>query len=228
MTDRQVNVLEMYLRVLKVLDTYGALWSINAKFSANQQVLSTNTQTIEKWKSKQSVNTTGVAEDKQALKKRLIKLATRVAAGLQSHAADSNDATLAAQANYKVGKLSRMRENLLPTASQLLFELATARLSDLGEDGIAAPLLDELKAASDQLAAELPDAQLAMGETKTATATMPQLYTQCNTLLKKQMDTKMKQFEESQPEFFSAYFNARILLDRGKGKGKVSQLTVNS
>ena len=61
--------------------------------------------------------------------------------------------------------------------------------------------------------------RVAISEKKTATASIPTLFKQADSILTKRIDKLMENFVTSDPEFYATYHNARKIVNAGHGSG---------
>jgi hypothetical protein len=220
MTTTQLNQLDMYLLVKAVFARFFSIWSGNARLTEAVNKFSNNNTAIRAQKKLQEEDSSGITQDKHTLKAALIKKTVLVSKAIASYAFSVNNQELENSVKYTESDLKNMREAMLPTVCEIVCDKAQANLADLGDEGITAATLESLTQLIDDFSGKKTKPQEAISEGKSATKALTDLYLANNTLLRKQLDGLMAQYEETSPEFYRAYVNARPINDRGhRGKG---------
>jgi ABC-type transporter Mla subunit MlaD len=214
MTTNQLNQLDMYLLVNAIFGRFQAIWNTNTRLTTAINQFTGNLATIETQKKAQEEQSTGIAQDKKTLKEAIAKKAAFIAGGIRAYAFSISNQAL------EESSLKTMREAMLPTACQLILDKAQTHLAQLGDEGITAATLTELSQLVKDFAEKKTKPQEAINDSKEATATLAELFSSNSTMLKKQLDGLMAQYEETAPDFYRAYLNARPINSRGqRGKG---------
>lgn len=216
MTTIQMNQLDTYLLIQSLFNRHTKTWSSNNRLSTAFKKFSDNIAAIETQRKHQEEKSTGIAQDKKTTKAALVKKAAFIAGAIRAYAFSVNNEELEARVPYTESMLKNLREGMLLTACQVIMEKAQANLAQLGDEGVTAELL----AGTTQLIAEFTGKKIkpqeAIYERKMVTATLIDLFSTNNTLLKKQIDMLVAQYEEKSPDFYGAYLNTRQISRRGQ------------
>ncbi|MES2732042.1 MAG: hypothetical protein V4714_09845 [Bacteroidota bacterium] len=223
MTTTQLNQLDMYLLVKAAFMRFSGVWSNNARLTEAVSKFSDNNAAIHVQKKLQEEDGSGITQDKNTLKAALIKKAVFVSKAVASYAFSVNNQELEISVKYPESDMKTMREAMLPAVCEIIRDKAQANLDKLGDEGITAATLDSLTQLIYDYSGKKTKPKEAINDSKDATETLAGLFRSNNTMLKKQMDGLMAQYEESAPEFYQAYVKARPINDRGR-RGKVDKV----
>lgn len=221
MTDRQENKLSMYATVIQVCNANNAAWSGLTAFANAFTNFSNATQAISDTRITQETITTGIAQDKTALRERMATLAQRVGSAVAAYASVTSNNELRNKVNYTFTDLLRTRDTISADRCRVIYTEANAVVADLTDYGVDATMLTELDAAITAYSAIIVSPRTAISIRKTSTAELKALFKQADDVLKNQMDLLAKMFMDSAPTFYSNYLNARVIVDlKGGGSGQ--------
>ncbi len=96
---------------------------------------------------------------------------------------------------------------------------ATANLAVLGDSGVTQARLDALQELLTDYEALLPQPRVDISSTKGVGQALDAALDRIEGILNNGLDRLMLQFEDSAPDFYRAYTNARIIIDRPGGHG---------
>lgn len=166
----------------------------------------------------QEADNTGLTDNKADLRSNLITGILPVSAALKAHANSSKNQELKAKANYTRSELLTSPDPVLYDIGTLILNLATPILADLNKYFISIEKLDKLNGLLTDFNAAIPQKRVAISVSKVSTGNIGEVIVRLSTLLKDEIDVLMQLFEESQPDFYKAYKNARIIVDySGRG-----------
>lgn len=139
-------------------------------------------------------------------------------AALKSYANSTNNKELKTKANYSKSDLSQSADPVLYDIGILLINLSTPLQAELGKYFVTPEKLGEMNTLLAGFSAAIPQKRVANSVSKVSTTNIGELVSSLNILLKKEIDVLMLLFEETQPDFYRAYKNARIIVDySGRG-----------
>ena len=212
--------MSMFYALMQVLDKHNATWTGLVPFKNAHTELAANIASIENATQKQETNLKGFAEDKRTKKEKMVKLTLSIAQGVYAYAVDEGDAVLQAKSDYSRSDLMQTRDAVIAQTCQNIHDLANAAIADLGAYGIVAADLTAQQTAIDKYTATVGSPRAALAERKGATAEINALVKDSMKILTKRMDKMMPEFEESHPNFYQEYFDARIIVNSATEKKK--------
>lgn len=209
----QEDTLNMYQATDDVLQTHNAVWAANIPFAAAVTELENNIDSIEDLQDIQLTDTTGVAESKQ--NKRLSLEDQTFAAGriIAFYASTINDPDLQKRINFTRSELKNARDNELPSFARKVHSEAVANAAAVLPFGLTGPMTTALGVAIDDYDDLIDKPRSAKGRTSAATEQLPPLFDDTTTLLTEQLDGGMELYRVSNPDFYTQYFNARIIVN---------------
>jgi hypothetical protein len=213
MTKDQEDTLNMYQTVDGVLQTNNAIWSGNAEFTNAVGRLEDNIDTIEDLWDQQIEDITGVTADKQNQRVILEKITYKVGRIIVFWASNTNNRKVLKKVNFTRTELTRARDSELPTFSGQVHEEAVANSLVLGPYGLTALMITALQTAITDYMDILSKPREALTETSAATEQLPAIFTDTDKILDEQLDAGMELYVDDEPDFYTAYFNARIIVN---------------
>lgn len=110
MTTKQQNKLNMYLAVKAVLDGNNSVWQSLQAFADGYTVLSTQIGLIRTLAQSQNVDTSGIAQDKQASKVAMAQAAVGIASAVRAYAVKTKNNTIASEVDFTQSSLTGERD----------------------------------------------------------------------------------------------------------------------
>lgn len=107
---------------------------------------------------------------------------------------------------------------------RLLNEMALPLKSDLAKYAIGEAEFQQMERLLAEFRLAIPKRRVAINISKVSTGNIDNIFKAQNKLLKEQVDALMEPYQFSQPDFFSAYKNARSVVDYS-GRGKAAPVT---
>ena len=104
----------------------------------------------------------------------------------------------------------------------LVVKLATPILPELSKYFVSDEKVAELNTLLAGFKSSIPQKRVATSVAKVSTVNIGQTIVSLSNLLKEEIDVLMQLFEESQPDFYKAYKNARIIVDYSGGSSTSS------
>lgn len=223
MTDLQSNRLDMYLVVKSFRYASQAIIdAVPARVVAFDK-LDDNITAINTRIAGQSANTTGVAQDKTAIRTALDDVTSAILSPAKAWAISINNNTLAVEFDYPISTIQKIKDDTMQGFCDHRIALITENLGALADFGIIAANVTEWQDALDAYVAVLETPREAINSKHLHTASLRTLFSNTQILFRDQLDPLMVVFKTSDPELHAAYLQARIIIDR---KGARPQPTV--
>jgi len=155
------------------------------------------------------------------LRDNLVTRILQLSAALKAHANSTKNKELKAKANYTKSELKTAPDPVLYNIGTLMVSLATPILEDLNKYFVGNDKMDDLNGLLADFNVAIPQKRVANSVSKVSTVNIGELVSSLSILLKEEIDVLMQLFEETQPDFYRAYKNARIIVDyNGRGPAK--------
>ncbi len=219
MNNRQENKLSMMEASIEVLDGNSTLVATVPALVAAKSALVAKTIAIRKANLTQQKTTKGKTTDKGTRKYTLADKAYSTAAAVQAYASVTDNNDLYELVNFSRWKLRQTDDEEIQQVCQLIHDQANAVIASLADYGIDAADLLELQGLINDWSTKSQAPRVAISERKAATASIPTLFKQADSILTKQIDKLMENFITSEPEFYATYHNARRIVNAGHGPG---------
>ncbi len=215
----------MFLAVKAVCDRNAATIATLPAFADAYTEFGTHVANIQTLAQNQSVDSTGLAADKQQLRKTMADTAATIAAAVNAYAKKTKNNALAAQSAVTASDMTSGRDTAAADTARNVHAAATANLATLAPYGVTAAKLTDLQAKIDAYAASLSKPRDAVASGSTATKQMGDEFDAADAALNDQMDALIPQFAASNAKFAEDYNNARFIVDSGGGKAKAKTPT---
>jgi hypothetical protein len=213
MTKDQEDKLNMYQATDGVLQTNNGVWTANTGFAGVVSTLEGKIDDIEDLRDQQEEDTTGVTEDKQEAREDLEKNTYKVGSILGIYASVSGNRKLFKKVNYGKSELLKARDNELPGMSGQVHEEAVANALAAAAYGLTSGMITTLQSSLTAYVSNISKPREAITETSAATEQLPPVFTDIDKILEEQLDKGMELYHESNPDFYTDYFNARIIVN---------------
>lgn len=228
MTATQENKLSMFLAVKSVCDRSQSVWQGLPAFSAAFAEFSAHVGTIQTLSTGQGRRKTGVAEDKQRLRKELCEAAFEVAAATLAYAKATKNAALATKVDYSLSDLMIGRDTGSATRCEEVHAAASAALGKLADYGVTAAKLTSLQDKITAYRDILTKPREAKTSGKTTTTSLAAEFQAATDLLNDRLDNLIPQFRAANGAFVSDYQNARLIVKAGIGRREADPGTANN
>ncbi|MCU4157457.1 hypothetical protein J1N10_15880 [Carboxylicivirga sp. A043] len=156
----------------------------------------------------------------------MIQATIQVAAAIYVYAHSNNMPDLKSKVMVTPSKLKGMTDKKLKTACMNIYELAITLVDKLGDYGVTAEAVENLKKEIDDFAALIASPRGEIVTRSQATAELKELFEQADDLLKNKIDKLMVMLEMAQPKVYNTYLAARIIVDLKAGKPHDEEVTV--
>jgi len=215
----------MYLSAKAVCDRNNSTWQTLPAFVDGYADFGGRVTNIQNLAQSQAVDSTGLAADKDQLRKTMALAAVEVALATNAYAKKTKNNDLGTKTNVSVSTFMEGRDTFAATNALNLHAAATANLAHLAPYGVTTAKLTDLKAKIDAYAASLTKPRDAVASGSTSTKLLAGEFAAADAALKDQMDALMPQFAAANAKFVEDYNNARTVVDSGGGKTKAKPPT---
>lgn len=217
MTDAQSNNLDMYLVVQDFYqDNQAIIDTVLARANAFAQ-LNANITAINQQAAGQSTNTTGVAQDKSALRDTLDNITAATLATAKAWANANSNNTLAAEFDYSLSEIQRIKDDTMQAFCDHRIQLINDNLAALVDYGIDAAAITAWQDALNAYTAVLESPRQAINTRALHTQNLKTLFSATSELFTEQLDPLMLRFKQENPPIYAAYKQARIVINRRSG-----------
>lgn len=212
------NKIAMYKAVKDVLAQHDTVWTGIPAFVSVHDAFMNKLSDLEQGVYNQSLSVIGVNAAKNAKRDLVIDKAFAISSGIVAYAVLNNDAALIDQ--IKIAK-SDMK-NASKAKLMIMIDRIIAKATEFGdaitEFGVSELSVTELQTLRDELELILNSPRNAIIARKGYTRMIKTLREELSTMLNLQLDKLMEVLKEEHPDFFSAYKDARVIVDLRKGK----------
>lgn len=208
----------MFYATQRVLQDNNATWSGSPAMVDASADFDNRISRIEAALEVQVRDITGHATAKTKAEEGMIAQTLDVAGKVMAFAVTTGDEALAAAMNVVPSELRRYRDSVVAQRCQDVHDSANAALASLVGYGVDALKLAALQSAIDGYLSMNTSPRLAITNRKNATAEMDLEVTETLDLLHRRLDKLIQGYAITQPHFFRAYTDARVIVDLGKGK----------
>ena len=164
---------------------------------------------------KQSSKLAGYAKSKSKLKVITVEQTLVISGALTFHAQTINDEILMVKASLKAGELARANKEGVLTLVEEIIELASALSAELLPYGITPAHIDDLSNNFEALREQIYGVRMEVIKRKLLTETISTLNKETEKLLSTGLDKLMKVLKTANPDFYTKYKNARMIIDYG-------------
>jgi len=210
----------MLITTRDVLDNYKTLWSAIVAFVTARADFGAAIAAIQQQELKQTGTTTGGTLDKHAARVVMCNAAAIVGGAVAAYADKQDDHELFAKVDFSVPDLLHQSEQDCAANCQAILDAATASITALTAAKSAAQAdLADLKQKIGDFNTALTRPRQIRTDIKGATDQIPALITAADRIVERQIDRLMERFKASNPDFYSAYNVARVIVNAGGGPG---------
>ncbi len=213
MTKDQEDTLNMYEAVDEVLQTFNAVWVGNVPFAAAVGEFEGNINDIEDLRDQQEEDTKGVTQDKQNKRQALEDQTFTIGSIIVFFASNTNNRKLLEKVNFTRTDLKEARDNELPGMSEQVHQEAVTNAVALLPYGVTPLLITALGNAIAAFVDYISKPRAALIETSAATEQLPPVFVDTDKVLTEKLDGGMELYRVSNNNFYTQYFNARIIVN---------------
>jgi hypothetical protein len=222
----QINKSRMYGASDLVLDNHSTLITQFVELVTAQQKLKDGMLLIGQNRQVQETDTSGLTTNKTQLREKVINGILPFSAALMAYATSINDVTLKTKANYTVSELKTVADPVLYDIGVLLVGLANPIRTNLTKYFVGDAEFTVMDSLLTTFKSAISKRRVAISESKVSTGNIGDVFKSLDKLLKDEIDALMRPFQFTQPDFYNAYKNARIIVNySGRGKDKPDETT---
>ena len=205
----------MFKAVLKFLKATQQVWKQVTDMATDVAELETLVDEIDTVNRYVSGKTKGKTDQKEVEQEKMISMAHGLASTIAAMASRTGNGELLAEVDYPVSYLTKQRDEAQVTSTMLVVTLAREHLAELNSSNITEADVTALEEQITRFKECLPNKRVSVSEKKAANQKMAKLFKKTSTLLTKRLDKMTVRFETTNPDFYNAYLNARIIVDYG-------------
>jgi hypothetical protein len=139
---------------------------------------------------------------------------------LYAYAEDQNDEGLKAKVNISETELHNLRDDELGTKAENYYTLANGLIASLADYGLAPSDLTTFRTEIDAFTASKTNIGTGKAERTGTRSSLTECFAEVDTLLMGIIDKLMEGFRKKDPEFYNAYWSARVIRDIGGSHSK--------
>ena len=216
MTTNQKIILNMGLTVRNCVNQNEAVAKAIPRFMEQYGVAINAFTEIQGISELQEMNKTGVAMDKNKLKKKVIVDTARHSRKLSAIAKFMNNDTLLKEVKYNETQLERLAEVTLIQKAQVIHDKVQIHLEKLADQGLTAETQKEFQSSIIALNNVLKTPRAEIAERKKSTERLTVLFQVADNALEL-MDYAVEGVKDEQIDFYNAYKTARKIVDTNSG-----------
>ena len=227
MTDSENNKYRMYLSIEKTLDENGTLLAGVPALVSAKTILSANIVAIGGYSTQLLSDSTGQTIVKKQSRDVLENAILKVSGGLVAYCTAENLVAQRKDINFKPYQLNRAKEIELYNMAAALLVVALPVKTLLASYLITEADIEELDALHTAFLKSIPGKRDSVGSAVAARLAMRLLFKETDLLIKDKLDNLVVIFRAANPEFYTKYTSARVIVDLGHGK-KAGNTTTGS
>ena len=204
----------MFQTTLDFLDEKSVVWNGTPAFADAVARAKAGVDGIDQAADKQQSPTTGITQDKGALRDQLEAKLLEVADQLSAYAAKIGNHELAAQVEMTKSSIDKMDESALEQTAERVVGLANDNIGPLADYDIVQADVDLLDGLRLKFAGKKTAPRVATSDKKTQTLSLPQLIADVRSIFRNEIDKMATKKKASDPDFYNGYFAARVIVNR--------------
>lgn len=220
MDARQETKLSMYDAVIQCCQANAAITATLPAFVTALNIFIGKVDSIKNAAQIGLKNITGVSLDKKQAKDILIKTTVTIANAMYAMATRNRNLILQQQVNTNYTKLHRTRDEQLPPACRIIYDLATANSVALVDYGITAATLVNFDTVINNYRQKIAAPRNAISLRSASVKSIADTFSQADQILKERMDHLIVLFKTTNVYFYNTYKNNRIIIDTPAARTK--------
>jgi hypothetical protein len=211
---RENSLRNMYTAVINEIIYYVAVWTGYLPFETCKSDFDAKLQKIDETEELRNTLLKGFAKTKKAKKKQMSLLANAVCRKVRAYAIDTGNTGLFGQMQISMSKLLYSNSQLSKDFAEQIYAAADGLTA--GEKtayALDGTVLTDFRVALDAYITYITMPRDKIVARMQAVDLLKELYPQASAILKDRLDNLMSNYQESNPEFYARYFNARIIQD---------------
>jgi hypothetical protein len=214
MTSLQIDFLSMFYKTESTCAHYQPVWINDMVFAASYNAFKSKIPLIEQNRDAQLTPTKWATENKE-IKQGIVEEKMRfVINRLQSFANATGNNDLYSSVNFTPTDMKRSRGAKLIGICNVIVTKANENMGELANYGITPAVITDLEAANSAFSDSLTTPGTLKSGTKTATENLAILFKEAETILTKRLDLDIEVYKHSNPDFYSQYKNARMVISK--------------
>ena len=213
MIKRDYNYLNMVKRTTELLYENTDHWNNNNALETTLNTIETLNTKIENYFYVQQTSSKGYTEEKRKLRKIVIQYTDIITSAIYAYASSTGDDVLKNKVKYSRWAIGRLRDIKLSIITNTFIEIATFHIEALQNYNITQEFLDkyitEVNKFNDISSMPLETIKIIKSATITIKVTMREL----RTVISEHLDSIMKIYEITAPEFYIEYTKQREIID---------------
>ena len=208
----QINKIRMLGAIDKLFDDNSALIAENDALVTAHQKLKTGIGIIDDNRQVQEADNSGLTKGKRRLKADLIKSILKITGGLQAYSTAKKDLDLKTKSSYTTSDLRNSPDPTLSDIGKLMRKLADPFKTELTKYSVADADFEQIDRLLVAFKSAIPKKRVASSFSKVSTSNIGDEIEAMITLLKDEIDSLMLPYQFTQPDFYKAYKNARLIV----------------
>jgi hypothetical protein len=172
---------------------------------------------IRDYRQVQEADQSGLTETKAILRNKLGTLTLKCISALKAYGVATQDEVLLGKVNYSKSKVGKLKDPVFADVAHLILTEAQGRLAELSKFFVTEEDLAEIQVLETEFRAAIPRKRMADSVSKVSTQNIAEIFDAVDQLLKEELDVLMAPFEFTEPDFYRAYKNARIIVNYSGG-----------
>jgi ribosome-associated translation inhibitor RaiA len=215
MLKRNENKIRMFEAVLEVLNVNRGIWQGTALFALIVSKLGNSIKAIGETRKITGTDSKGKTLDKNLIETELIDGVGSLNASLYMLAKNTGNNVLMEMVNYTDGELQNAREGELIEIAETVTKIAGEHLDRAVEYDYNEAEVTAVIEKTTRFKAAKPTPRASIAERKAANTRLAQLIADAMDLLVDELDRMMTKYKNSNPDFYNAYYNARMIVGYG-------------
>lgn len=225
MTRKIINFVDMLKAVVQFFNEHPELLTNNPALQESVNNVKAFIASFDAIEKAQAESSSTVVALKSETKTSLINNMLKVYAGLNAHAAKTNDTALKLSVDYTEYELKKLRDHILLQEGRSLYELALPLVPELLIWKVTTEDVEAVNTNSDAFEAKDPAIKNIKSRTKQATDEMKAKQIEATTYLKETLDVYMEPLKYSDATLYGHYTKARTIVNIAGGHGKAKAKT---
>ena len=214
MTQDQENVTSMFETTRDYLETNNSIWPGKGAFKTAVNELKAGIDAIRKAALTQEAPASGVVEEKALQRAAVENAALEIGDQVAALAAATGDPKLAAEVHVTRSSLDQAQDDNLVQAAERIHKAANDNIAALDEYQITPEQLTAFENATKLFSNNKTAPRTAKATRGGARTTITDLVRTTRSLLRNRLDKLMTPFRTKNPDFYSGYFAARVIVNR--------------
>lgn len=209
------NKMLMYQMVSDIVNDNQAVWSETPKFVTTFAAFSAKFESLKVLAEKERAYLLGVKDNRDAMREETAKKAYQISSALVAYATENSDIELIALMQItKAQLMNRSHADTVILIDRILLH-AQENASELIEFGITQQMIDQLQLRRDDLVVNILSPRKAILKRKETIGQISTVHKEMDLLLKNGLDKLVTVLRPENEEFYTSYFNSRMIMSYG-------------